>query len=89
MSAKNAMEVVMLEAVSPAFRAAFRNDAGQTLNLFANELLLDGGNALTASEIDGILSISDDEFKAFSRIASAVGTPVEYLNSQRKSLLCL
>ncbi len=89
MSSKNAMEVVMLEAVNPAFRAAFRAEPAQALNLFSNELRLDNGAGLDAGEISSILSISDDEFKAFSHIASAVGTPVEYLNSQRKSLLYL
>ncbi len=73
MSAEMVSEVVRLETVNPAFRTAFRADQNQALTLFANELKCGSSAGLTRTEIDGILGISDEEFKAFSHIAAVVG----------------
>ena len=77
MSTTNALTVIQLAAINPAFRAAFKADQNQALNLFAADLNLSGTPALTADEITGILSVSDDEYTAFSRVATAVGVKVD------------
>lgn len=73
MSTQNVGEVVRLETLNPAFRLAFRANADQALTLFAKDLHLDGSSPLTRDEVNGILSITDDEFKAFSHIGSIIG----------------
>jgi hypothetical protein len=73
MSTEMVSEVVRLETINPAFRSAFRADQQQALALFANDLKCDGAASLTRDEINGILGISDEEFKAFAHIASVVG----------------
>ncbi len=73
MSTVNALTVIQLEAINPTFRAAFKTDQDQALKLFAADLNLSGTPALTPDEITGILSVTDDECTAFSRIATAVG----------------
>ena len=77
MSTANALTVIQLAAINPTFRAAFKADQNQALSLFAADLNLSGTPALTGDEITGILSVSDDEYTAFSRVATAVGVKLD------------
>jgi hypothetical protein len=77
MSAINALKVIQLAAINPTFRAAFKADQDQALTLFSANLNLEGTPALTHQEMQGILSVTDDEYTAFSRIATAVGAQLD------------
>ncbi len=77
MSTDNAKEVVRLATLSSTFRTAFRADFTQALTLFASDLNLCDKPPLSNAEIDGLLSITDEEYKAFARIVTAVGDSLD------------
>ena len=77
MNLDNSKRVIRVATIYPAFRAAFRANPEQALSLFAKDLNLQNGNSLQPNEIDAILSISDEEYMVFSRIASALGDSLE------------
>jgi hypothetical protein len=77
MNLDNSKRVIRVASIYPAFRSAFRANPQQALSLFAKDLDLQNEDSLEPKEIDAILSITDEEYMIFSRIALALGDSLE------------
>ncbi len=77
MNLDNSKRVIRVATIYPDFRAAFRANPEQAMSLFAKDLNLPQGEFLKPNEVDAILSISDEEYAAFSRIAATLGDSLE------------
>lgn len=73
MSTANAKKVILLAMSSMTFRTAFKADPAQALSLFSADLHLSDDNELTQQQIDGIASLTAEQYEAFGHILSIVG----------------
>ncbi|MEN9865852.1 MAG: hypothetical protein RL748_1442 [Pseudomonadota bacterium] len=73
MSTQNMIQVERFAAINPLFRQAMRANFGQAVSLFSKEIHLDDQDGLTDDEINTVMSISDAEYEAFSKMAAVTG----------------